>query len=136
MLFSLEHPSRELLRRLVEVVTVDQRIIPSEGGQVFVPGSLCVEEEGRHEKPGDWDPIDHLLWGDYASFLGPEQGECAEVRVRGKNGWMRKEVTQEYRLLEVDFVDIGQGDGCFLLTPEDQLSRTKCVLSRIASPLP
>lgn len=53
-------------------------------------------------------------------LLGPEQGEWAEVRVRGKNGWMRKEDTQEQRLLEVNFVDIGQGDGCFIVTPEDQ----------------
>jgi beta-lactamase superfamily II metal-dependent hydrolase len=73
-----------------------------------------------YAKPGDGNPIDHLLWGDYARFLGPEQGEWAEVRVRGKNGWMRKEDTQEQRLLEVNFVDIGQGDGCFIVTPEDQ----------------
>ena len=89
-----------------------------------------------YENPGDRNPIDHLLWGDYAGFLGPEQGEFAEVRVRGKNGWKRKEDTQEYRLLEVNCVDLGQGDGCFIVTPEDQLSRTKCVLSWIASPLP
>lgn len=73
-----------------------------------------------YQEPGNGDPIDHLLWGDYVRLLGPEQGEWAEVRVRGKNGWMRKEDTQEQRLLEVNFVDIGQGDGCFIVTPEDQ----------------
>jgi len=64
-----------------------------------------------YQEPGNGNPIDHLLWGDYVRLLGPEQGEWAEVRVRGKNGWMRKEDTQEQRLLEVNFVDIGQGDG-------------------------
>jgi beta-lactamase superfamily II metal-dependent hydrolase len=64
--------------------------------------------------------IDHLLWGDYVRLLGPEQGEWAEVRARGKTGWMRKEDIQERRLLEVNFVDIGQGDGCFIVTPDDR----------------
>jgi len=74
-----------------------------------------------YKNPGDREEkIDHLLWGDYVRFLGPEQAEWAEVRVRGKNGWMRKEETQEQRLLEVNFVDIGQGDGCFIVTPDDK----------------
>jgi beta-lactamase superfamily II metal-dependent hydrolase len=74
-----------------------------------------------YNNPGDSkEKIDHLLWGDFVSFLGPEQGEWAEVRVRGKNGWMRKEDTQKQRLLEVNFVDIGQGDGCFIVTPDDK----------------
>ena len=73
-----------------------------------------------YDSPDDRDPIDHLLWGDFVRFLGPQQGEWAEVRVRGKNGWMRREETQEQRLLEVNFVDIGQGDGCFIVTPDDK----------------
>jgi len=73
-----------------------------------------------YNNPDDREEIDHLLWGDYLRLLGPEQGEWAEVRVRGKNGWMRKEDTQEQRLLEVNFVDIGQGDGCFIVTPDDK----------------
>ena len=74
-----------------------------------------------YANPGDREEkIDHLLWGDFVQFLGPEQEEWAQVRVRGKNGWMRKEETQERRLLEVNFVDIGQGDGCFIVTPDDR----------------
>ena len=34
-------------------------------------------------------------------------------------GWMRKGDLQPSQLLEINFVDIGQGDGAFLVTPDD-----------------
>lgn len=34
--------------------------------------------------------------------------------------WIRKDQLQTHRCLEVVFVDIGQGDGCFLVTPENK----------------
>jgi beta-lactamase superfamily II metal-dependent hydrolase len=64
--------------------------------------------------------IDHLLWGDFVRLLGPEADGWANVRIRGTTGWMRQEDLQSNRLLEVNFVDIGQGDGCFLVTPDDK----------------
>lgn len=72
-----------------------------------------------HETPGG-KKVQHLLWGDYLRLLGGRSGEWVEVRARGQNGWMREELIQEERLLEVNFVDIGQGDGCFIVTPEDR----------------
>jgi beta-lactamase superfamily II metal-dependent hydrolase len=77
------------------------------------PSAFVREEPGGEKK-------DHLLWGDFVTFLGPEQGEWAQVRARGKTGWMRKSDTQGRRLLEINFIDIGQGDGCFIVTPEDK----------------
>jgi len=77
------------------------------------PAAFVYDEPDNKE-------IDHLLWGDFLRFLGPEQEEWAQVRVRGKTGWMRKDEVQERRPLEVNFVDIGQGDGCFIVTPEDK----------------
>lgn len=62
----------------------------------------------------------HLIWGDFINKLGPEDGDWVQVRARGENGWMRKADLAEDRLLEVNFVDIGQGDGCFLVTPDDK----------------
>lgn len=72
-----------------------------------------------HETPGG-RKIDHLLWGDFIRLLGPEVDGWANVRARGKTGWMRKDEIQPDRLLEVNFVDIGQGDGCFIVTPDDK----------------
>ena len=71
------------------------------------------------ETPGP-KKIDHLLWGDFINVLGPEQDDWVNVRARGTTGWMRKTDIQENRLLEVNFVDIGQGDGCFIVTPDDK----------------
>lgn len=64
--------------------------------------------------------VQHLLWGDFVRLLSGRQEEWVEVRARGENGWMREKDLQEERLLEVNFVDIGQGDGCFIVTPDDR----------------
>ena len=61
-----------------------------------------------------------LLWGDFVNLLGGEDGDWVEVRGRGENGWMHRDDLQDERLLEVSFVDVGQGDGAFLVTPEDR----------------
>lgn len=60
-----------------------------------------------------------LLWGDFVTRLPGEQGDWVEVRGRGETGWVKKTELTEQRLLEVYFVDIGQGDGCFLVAPQD-----------------
>lgn len=87
----------------------------------------------------------HLLWGDWVSvtdydYIGSGEGaalkpplapaEHAEVRakvagmvpvrVRGVSGYMYPEDLQRERLLEVVFVDVGQGDGALLVTPDDR----------------
>lgn len=71
--------------------------------------------------------IGHLLWGTWIEHLEEEQGDWAKVRIRGwgpkrtkKFGWMRKTDFQENRVLEVYFVDIGQGDGCLMITPDNR----------------
>jgi beta-lactamase superfamily II metal-dependent hydrolase len=64
--------------------------------------------------------IQHLLWGDFITPLNREDGQFIKVRARGDEGWIRKEETRLQRLLELYFVDIGQGDGCFMVTPDNQ----------------
>lgn len=49
-----------------------------------------------------------------------EAGDFFRARVRGSDGWIRKTDTQATRLLEIVFVDIGQGDGALLITPDDE----------------
>ncbi|MBZ0186575.1 MAG: MBL fold metallo-hydrolase, partial [Candidatus Obscuribacterales bacterium] len=61
----------------------------------------------------------HLMWGDYIQLKGEENGEWIKVKSRGETGWMKKSDTQKNRLLEMNFVDVGQGDGCFIVTPDD-----------------
>src|SRR5215204_6954874 len=61
-----------------------------------------------------------LLWGDFVRFLGEESGDWVRVRRRNEAGWIRRDQLQDKRLLEVNFVDVGQGDGAFVVTPDDQ----------------
>lgn len=66
-------------------------------------------------------PLEQLLWGDYVRVLGPEENGWVRVCTRFvKEGWVRKDEIQKDRVLEVIFVDIGQGDGSLVVTPEDK----------------
>lgn len=60
-----------------------------------------------------------LIWGDFVTLLREDSGEWTKARCRGETGWIRKSELQTERLLEINFVDIGQGDGAFLVTPDD-----------------
>lgn len=63
----------------------------------------------------------HLLFGDWLKYLGEEKSGWAKVHCRGDDGWLRKSWFTDQRVLEVNFVDIGQGDGCHIVTPEDEI---------------
>jgi len=74
------------------------------------------------DKPRDSsDAKNHLIFGDWLQYLGEERGAWAKVRCRGDSGWLRKRSFSEDRALEINFVDIGQGDGCHIVTPDDDI---------------
>ncbi|UJS21986.1 MAG: MBL fold metallo-hydrolase [Candidatus Brocadia sp.] len=60
-----------------------------------------------------------LLWGDYMRVVR-SSGEYYHVKIRGVEGWIKASDTQQERLLEIVFVDIGQGDGALVITPDDR----------------
>jgi beta-lactamase superfamily II metal-dependent hydrolase len=112
--------------------------IPSKLRQLIRQGhGFAVFPEVRiFDKPGG-KSIQHLLFGDYItppknktrtaylkwneSSLQEHEGETwLRVRSRQDEGWIRLDEIQTDRLLEVNFVDIGQGDGCHLVTPADE----------------
>lgn len=68
----------------------------------------------------DGTKTQQLLWGDFVTLLGEDNGVWTKVKCRGTTGWIPKADLQTERLLELNFVDIGQGDGAFLVTPDDQ----------------
>lgn len=72
------------------------------------------------EEPGSRRAVQHLLWGDFVRELGPREGGWVRVRARGEEGWLPEEALGDERLLEVYFVDIGQGDGALVVTPDDR----------------
>ena len=74
-----------------------------------------------YEKPtgNSWE--NHLLFGDYIQIFSDEiNNDRVFVRSRRTNGWVKTDEIRKNRILEVNFVDIGQGDGCHVVTPDDQ----------------
>lgn len=63
----------------------------------------------------------HLLFGDYVKILNDEiVNNRVYARSRNTNGWMKVSDLRKDRVLEINFVDIGQGDGCHVVTPDDK----------------
>lgn len=81
------------------------------------PSAVVYATPGDRSKK---NAVQHLIWGDWITLQGPPQGEWIPVRARLETGWMHQDDIQEDRILEVNFVDIGQGDGCFIVTPKDK----------------
>ncbi|MEZ4504604.1 MAG: hypothetical protein R2848_01800 [Thermomicrobiales bacterium] len=61
-----------------------------------------------------------LLWGDHVTLLGEESGDWVKIRGRNSIGWIQRSQLQQERLLEINWVDVGQGDGIFIVTPGDE----------------
>lgn len=79
--------------------------------------SAVLRSEASHKS----DPVNHLIFGDWLRWLGETKGSWHKVRCRGDNGWLRNGEFGPERVLEVNFVDIGQGDGTHIVTPEDEI---------------
>ena len=57
-----------------------------------------------------------LLWGDQVTVLEPATPR-SKVRARGKTGFVGTSALGDQSLLEVYFIDVGQGDGVLIRTP-------------------
>lgn len=73
-----------------------------------------------YKNKGDKKNAHELLWGDWVEITGAKSGEWYPVHARGEDGWMKAKDLREDRILEIVFVDVGQGDGCLVVTPEDK----------------
>lgn len=83
----------------------------------YVAKSSVVLKSG----PGSSKAENHLLLGDWLRWLGETSGDWEKVRCRGDVGWLKRDDFGTQRALEVNFVDIGQGDGCHIVTPKDEV---------------
>ena len=75
--------------------------------------------------------VKELLFGDYIqptilkrtgdySRVVVDGVEYIRVRCRGYSGIIKESDMQPQRILEVNFIDVGQGDGCHIATPDDR----------------
>jgi beta-lactamase superfamily II metal-dependent hydrolase len=62
------------------------------------------------------DARQQLLWGDGCEVL-EEDGDRTKVRARGSTGWVDTDALGDEQLLELYFIDVGQGDGVLIRTP-------------------
>ena len=81
-------------------------------GKVFIRAAA----EAKAER------LKQVIWGDWLRVLSRarEAAGWLQVRGRGADGWVLTDEVQADRLLEVNFVDVGQGDGAFIVTPDDE----------------
>lgn len=82
---------------------------------IAYPGATLYDKVGSSYKK-----IKKLLWGDYAYLRPGSTSLYQEISCRDARGWVRHDCLQLNRLLEVNFIDLGQGDGCFIVTPDDK----------------
>ncbi len=78
------------------------------------PSAVVYDSPNEGKKPQQ-----QLLWGDWMQLKEGVQENWQEVDPRGPSGWMLKEDIKKNKLLELTFVDVGQGDGCLIITPDD-----------------
>ncbi len=61
--------------------------------------------------------ITRLIWGDLV-HIEQEAGEKVKVKARGQTGWVDAAILDDVSLLEVYIIDVGQGDGILVKTPD------------------
>ena len=73
--------------------------------------------------------VKELLFGDFmqpyvkdGAYVTAEVNgvEYIKVRCRNADGYIKKTEIQAERPVEVNFIDVGQGDGCHIVTPDDK----------------
>lgn len=91
------------------------------GDQVYIsyPSAVHYKTKQAAQAGKKSGAINHLLWGDWAK-IEVVSSPWFKIRCRRQSGWVHRDNLQQQRLLEVNFVDIGQGDGCHIQTPDDR----------------
>jgi beta-lactamase superfamily II metal-dependent hydrolase len=62
--------------------------------------------------------VKQILWGDWLSIDEETNDGWSKVKWGGQRYWIKTSDCQDERPLEVVFVDVGQGDGCLVVTPD------------------
>lgn len=65
---------------------------------------------------GKWSMV--LIYGDEVDATGTEVNERIPVKYRDRQGYIKKDHLGSSRALEVYYIDVGQGDSTFIVTPD------------------
>lgn len=79
---------------------------------------ICKDPAGKGVK----NLAKHLFWGDTVQLdpAGEVRDGWRQVSSRDVTGWIKESDLQRDPLLDIIFLDVGQGDSCFIVTPDDQ----------------
>src|SRR5262245_12827929 len=97
--------------------TVKPKVLPKDVPVRYAgfPTAVVYDKVGKGRKA-----LKELLWGDWMIVTGEETGGHLPVKARGCTGFIDAKLAMATRVLEIIFVDIGQGDGCLVVTPDDK----------------
>lgn len=105
-----------------------QQILQQGHGFAVYPAVKIFDEKTDGEKI-KWTHLKNLLFGDFIRVLKDNDTFIEKIvknetyiKVRSRNctGYILKSKIRPDRILEVNFIDVGQGDGCHVVTPDDQ----------------
>lgn len=96
----------------VSLLSIKEENMPQDYRYAGYPSAKVYDEAGNE--------IHHLLWGDWVNVKEPAGNGRVKVHARNTDGYMKESDLQKERVLEVVFVDVGQGDGCLVVTPDDR----------------
>ena len=101
----------------VRTKTVKPKVLPKDTAVRYAgyPTAVVYDKIGKGRKA-----LKELLWGDWMVVTGEEKDGHLPVKARGCTGFIDKDLAMTSRVLEIIFVDIGQGDGCLVVTPDDK----------------
>lgn len=83
------------------------------------PDGVIYKEKGGVGKTNGKTSLTQLIFGDHL-YVDGNDGDWLRVFSRGVNGWIHESEIQDERILEINFVDVGQGDGVHVVTPDDK----------------
>jgi beta-lactamase superfamily II metal-dependent hydrolase len=64
--------------------------------------------------------LKHLFWGDTIIVGNEHWGDYVRASSRDVEGWMKESELLTDPLLDIIFLDVGQGDSCLVVTPADE----------------
>jgi beta-lactamase superfamily II metal-dependent hydrolase len=92
--------------------------------------NYCTKENKKEKKNVEkWSYVKQLLFGDYIKVIlkngefekvVEDEKTFIKVHCRNEDGYIPEDGIQAARILEINFVDVGQGDGCHIVTPTDE----------------
>lgn len=84
------------------------------------PAAVLVDDNGKAAM--------QRLWGSFLPLTGRKNGKLLQVKLGKDHFWIDRNETQDTGVLEVMFLDIGQGDGCLLNIPRKGRSPRRMIV--------